>query len=526
MKKVVLLAALLPLPLLVHSLTDSQLSDKLAQLKKQSAQLQQDIKTLDNRMQSKRKSTMSSPKAKPAAQASKPASDTADDQHNQFHSSSLFVHALNGHPESLGFYPTALIADNEVVTYIAGTPVVSSPYLGDRPAFDGSDYIVNISSINRDIRLMQQRRRLYDAYTRIGYPVPHMPIIAISGKAEPFALARNPYLGSTSGDLSLGASELDVAAALNENVEAFMSIAFDDSPPLLDGPRVNNSRFFLNMGFINIGNLDKTPFYMTAGQLFVPFGRFASAMITGSLPMRLGRTKSRPLILGYKTQHGPGLFAALFGYKSETLIGRSGVGGVNVGYTFERKNLTAEIGASYSGSLGDSAGLQYVGPPPRRTFGGFSSITNGSERVTKVPAFDIHGSINIDTINLTAEWLTATQHFRPQDLSFNLRGAKPQAGQLEAGVTFKISDKPASVGAGYQWSRQALVIGLPKQSYLAVFNISLWKDTVESIEYRHDMDYGGLQQANGAAPVGVVNTPVFGTGRSADTVSAQIGVYF
>ena len=53
------------------------------------------------------------------------------------------------------------MADGRVVTFIAGTPVVTSPYLGARPAYDGSDYIVNISSINRDVRLMEQRRRLY-----------------------------------------------------------------------------------------------------------------------------------------------------------------------------------------------------------------------------------------------------------------------------------------------------------------------------------------------------------------------------
>ena len=80
------------------------------------------------------------------------------------------MHAVDSDPESVNFYPTALIVDGHVITYIAGTPVSNSTYLGDRPAFDGSDYIVNISSINRDIRLMQQRRRLYRAYESIGYP--------------------------------------------------------------------------------------------------------------------------------------------------------------------------------------------------------------------------------------------------------------------------------------------------------------------------------------------------------------------
>ena len=71
-----------------------------------------------------------------------------------YHSSLVSVHSLDKHPEFVEFYPTALIADGHVVSYIAGTPIVSVPYLGERPSFDGSDHIVNISSINRDIRLM------------------------------------------------------------------------------------------------------------------------------------------------------------------------------------------------------------------------------------------------------------------------------------------------------------------------------------------------------------------------------------
>ena len=126
-----------------------------------------------------------------------------------------------------------MIADGRVISYIAGTPVVTAPYLGDRPAFDGSDYIVNISSINRDLRLMEQRRRLYRAYKSIGYPKPNMPIIAISGKVEPVAMINRPYVGKYQSDLNLGSSELDVAAALNDNVEGFMSIAYDETPPRL-----------------------------------------------------------------------------------------------------------------------------------------------------------------------------------------------------------------------------------------------------------------------------------------------------
>ncbi|MBL7481628.1 LbtU family siderophore porin [Legionella bononiensis] len=525
-KKIILALACLSTPLYAEN--DQQLQREIQRLQHQAQDLQTQLDRLQKQLVSHSKShepaTVKHAAKKSTPQAA-PAVTKGKKKRDKYYSTHVTVHAPEAHPESIGFYPTALVADNRVVTYIAGTPVVSSPYLGDRPAFDGSDYIVNISSINRDIRLMQQRRRLYRAYQSIGYPVPQMPIIALSGKSEPVGVINNPFRSNTNGDLTLGSSELDIAAALNQNVEAYIAIAYDESPPAV-GPRINNSAFNLNMGFVNIGNLDKTPLYFTAGQLYVPFGRYSSSMISAPLTMNVARTKTRPFILGYKSQEDTGPFAAVYAYRSDTILGRSGVGGVNLGYIFEYQEVTGEIGASYISSIDDAAGMQSTGSTVGTTFGGFGSITNGNEAVRKTQAMDVHGNIGYDRYNFTAEWVGATQAFRPQDLSFNGRGARPQAAQAEVGMTFRAFNRPSSIGLGYQWSKDALALNLPQQRYVGVFNISIWKDTVESLEYRHDIDYGATQFANGAAPAGFVNLPTLGTGRSADTVSAQIGVYF
>jgi len=528
-KKIILALACLSSPLYADN--DQQLQLEIERLQKQTLELQQQLNNLQKRLVSHQKPANTKKIkviAKNPPQVAKSLPQDKKSGKNPYHTTHLTVHTPDSHPESIGFYPTALVAGNQVVTYIAGTPVVSSPYLGDRPAFDGSDYIVNISSINRDIRLMQQRRRMYRAYQSMGYPVPLMPIIALSGKAEPVAVLDNPFRPNNDGDISLGSSELDVAASLNQNVEAFLSIAYDSyegSPPTV-APRINNSGFNLNMGFVNIGNLDKSPVYFTAGQVYVPFGRYSSSMISSPLTLSLARTKTRPVILGYKSQEDTGPFAAVYGYRSDTTLGKSGVGGVNLGYIFGHGDLIGEVGASYISSIADSAGMQNTGSHINTTFGGFGSLTNGGEDIRKTPALDLHTNLGFDRFNVSLEWVEALRSFRPQDLSFNGLGAKPQAAQAEANMTFKAFNRPSSIGVGYQWSKDALALNLPQQRLVGVFNISIWKDTVESLEYRHDIDYGLNQYANGAAPVGVVNETTFGTGRSADTVSAQIGVFF
>jgi hypothetical protein len=536
-KKIILALACITSPLYAEN--DRQLQQEIRQLQQQTKVLQAQLNRLQHRLvtQEKNKQPNSSQQTKrtPITQKQRivmhrvkrlPATRHSQKKRGTLLETHLTAYTPNkANPESFGFYPTALVAKDKILTYIAGTPVVSAPYLGDRPAFDGSDYIVNISSINRDIRLMQQRRRLYRAYSQLGYPTPEVPILAFSGKVEPIASINSPYNGNTNGDLTLGSGELDLAASINKYVEAYMSIAYDESPPDV-GPRVTNSAFNLNMGFVNIGNLDRTPFYFTAGQLFVPFGRYSSAMISAPLPMNLARTKSRPVIFGYKSQKDTGVFAAVYGFRSDTTLGRSGIGGANLGYIFGLNGVTGEVGASYISSIDDAAGMQTTGSQVGTTFGGFGSFANGNEDVRKTQAFGAHTTISYERFNLALEWITATEAFRTQDLSFNGYGAKPTAGQAELGMTFKLFDRPASLGAGYQWTTQALALNLPQQRYIGVFNISIWKDTVESLEYRHDIDYSVYTYANGAAPIGGYNQNTLGTGRSSDTVSAQIGVYF
>lgn len=526
-KKILLALACLSTPLYADN--DQQLQREIQRLQRQAQDLQGQLDHLQKQLVTHKQTRRAKSKsAQAVAQKPAPAKAPGTKGKNgkgRFYSTHVVVHAPEAHPESIRFLPTALVADNRVVTYIAGTPVVSSPYLGDRPAFDGSDYIVNISSINRDIRLMQQRRRLYRAYQSIGYPIPQMPIIALSGKAEPIGSVNSGYVGNAAADFTLGSSELDVAAALNQNVEAYIGIAYDESPPAI-GPRINNSAFNLNMGFVNIGNLDKTPLYFTGGQLYVPFGRFSSSMISAPVTMNLARTKTRPFIFGYKSQLDDGPFAAVYGYRSDTTLGKSGVGGANLGYIFSYGTDHGEIGVSYISSVNDAAGMQTTGSPINTTFGGFGSFTNGNEMVRKTQAMDAHLILGYDRYNLTLEWAGVVQPFRVQDLSFNGRPAKPQAVQTEFGVTFRSFNRPSSIGLGYQWTSNALALNLPQQRLIGVYNISIWKDTVESLEYRHDMDYSSTDFANGAAPTGMVNANTLGTGKSADTVSLQIGVYF
>ncbi len=114
----------------------NHLQQEIQYLKKTTEELQQKNAHLQGQLSQKGKRKQKEKENKTSS------NNTGMNTNPDVHQTTIKVNSLD-HPESLEFYPTALIADNKVLTYIAGTPVVSSPYLGSRPAFDGSDYIVN-----------------------------------------------------------------------------------------------------------------------------------------------------------------------------------------------------------------------------------------------------------------------------------------------------------------------------------------------------------------------------------------------
>ena len=53
------------------------------------------------------------------------------------------------------------------LAYLAGVPVLTSPYLGVRSEFDGSDLVVNLPSVNEDLRFTNKAGHLTDSDGRL-----------------------------------------------------------------------------------------------------------------------------------------------------------------------------------------------------------------------------------------------------------------------------------------------------------------------------------------------------------------------
>jgi hypothetical protein len=307
-----------------------------------------------------------------------------------------------------------------------------------------------------------------------------------------------------------------------------------------------NSRVFVNKAFIVLGDFEKSPFYSSLGQMFVPFGVYSTTLVSSPLQKILARTPARVFVVGYKQQTPNSLLATAYifnGPSHASATSHVNNGGINLAYTLVGKGdspFSATFGGGVIGNLADSAGMQFTGNNNNRPFplfGGFGGPTEtftlpgtttviqentGSEQlVHRVPAYDVNLKLSVGNFLLIAEYITASTAFDEADMTLNGDGARPDAMNIEGVYNIPWFVNPTSVSVSYQSSRDALAIGLPAKRYSVAFNRSFWKNTLQTLEFRRDYDYHDGDTSTGSGVTGPT-----GTGKFVNMVTFQFDYYF
>ena len=401
---------------------------------------------------------------------------------------------------------------------LGGIPVATSPYLGQQTNFNGGHLLVMYPSVNEDLRLLHYRRHAEDALNTRHVPQPDEPFIKLSGRIEGEGGATRDFNRTKSNDVNLNNAELAVLMGVNPYVTGFFTVNYDASKKDSDDRRAKNGNFYLKKGFITIGRLNKSPFYATIGQTYPAFGRYSSAMLSSPLTLELGRIHTRMFAIGYSAQDALGVYGSAFVFKGDSEIVGHGdkvhEGGANLDYVFEAGGFHSDIGASVVTNIGESETMS-----ADNVFGKVRSMQR------RVPGLDVHALIKKGPVALIAEYVAATRRFDAQDMTFNNKAAKPAAYHVELGYNFDIYSHPSNIAVGYSASRQALALGMPKKRYIAAFNTSVFKDTVQTIEFRHEKEYPGTDSANLGSGVGAGQHDAQ-SGRHLNAVIGRFGIYF
>ncbi len=422
---------------------------------------------------------------------------------------------------------------------LGGFAVITSPYLHPEMAYSGGDLIVNFSSINKDVALLQQRQTFQHALYNLGYIMPRAgTLVELSGELEGLATAQHKYSGRNVSSLDLTDAELDMQILANRWITGYMSFSYNNYPTS-SGNRSFGSQVQLNNGILTFGDLDITKWRASLGQMYVPFGLYNSFMVTDPINKTLFRTIGRPILVGYGVPGTPGLNAAAYAFQGTTHAGKFNAAtptgntvswnqhinqyGTDLGYQWNfTNNVHSSLGASYIANVADSDGMQSTGVSVNSThFQGFSNNSGSEVLVHEVPGFDGRGELDVYDYSLIGEYTTATRSFSAMNLSYNGHGAQPSAWHVEGVYSFSPWDKPSTFALGYDRSYQALGLNVAEQSVGATWNISVWRNTLLSLELRRNINYSSHDNASG--DLGPIFYP---KGPYSDIASAQFQVFF
>jgi hypothetical protein len=301
----------------------------------------------------------------------------------------------------------------------------------------------------------------------------------------------SPYIGDNESDVILATFEPSISAQVNDWVAAGASLLYEEDATDLE----------VDTGFITIGNGDVSPLFLTAGQIYIPFGAFESNMVSDPLTLEIGETRESALQLGFEQQGLGGSVYVFNGTNKKDGKNQIGTWGANLGYAQETSTLSWAAGLGYISDLGDSETLQEI-----------IMDTTGSNTISdRTGGWTLNANAQLGAFNLIGEYLAATERFANGTVPWKLTGAKPAAWIIEFGYNFDLVGKEATMALGYQSTEEALALGLPKDRWMLGLSLDVMDRTALAFEWAHDEDY---ERSEG------------GTGKSADTVTAQVAVEF
>ncbi len=332
--------------------------------------------------------------------------------------------------------------------------------------------------------------------------------IEIGGLIEVEGVYVDPDEGSSESDLVLATFELGIAAQVTDWVEAVASLLYEQDETDLE----------VDLAMITLANPEISPVFFSAGQFYMPFGAYETNLVSDPLTLDIGETRETAVQLGFVHQGFNGSVYAFNGDNKVNGDDRIGSWGANLAFAQEREELAWSLGTGYISDLGESDSVQERVADNRaaRQLEIAELRPEEAERFSLDPTERTGGwTANLAVVYrdfaLIAEYLSATDRFDPDSLSFKDKGALPAAWNIELGYSFEIFGKASVAAVAYQGTRDAVNLELPETRWALGWSIGLFDNTALSFEYASDTDYS---TGNG------------GTGNNANSLVAQLAVEF
>ena len=269
---------------------------------------------------------------------------------------------------------------------------------------------------------------------------------------------------NTESDIVAATVELGITAQVNDWVSAELVLLYEEDTDGTGNP------FDVDTALVTIADPDSS-WFVNAGQYTLPFGTYATNMVSDPLTLDLGETGDtaveagmgfRPLtasVYVFDGDRGPG-------YPSVDNLGFA----LNYEGDFDGVGVFGHVG--YLGDVGETDG-----------FGGLAAPADGD-----ISGWIASAEVTAGNFVFIAEYLATLDDFRA-----TAPGAEPSAYNLEVGYNFDIGGKPSVVAFSYQGTDDLDMIDptLQEERIGAAMWVQILDGTAVALEYLVEEAYNG-----------------------------------
>jgi len=281
-------------------------------------------------------------------------------------------------------------------------------------------------------------------------------------------------------DAVLATMELSVDTLINDYVSGHALFLWeeDDTEPI-----------DLDEGFITLTGGEGCPGYLTAGKMYVPFGNFASNMVSDPLTLELGETRESAIQVGLEMD---GFYGSVYLFNGD--IDEAGEDshldnfGASAGFAMANADFSLDAGVSYISNILDSDGLGDTVAE--------SVDASGTGLDEYAAGLGGHAIVTAGPVMLIGEYITALDdpEFVSDTAGVGLTGEEIAAWNAELGYFFEIAGKPANAGLAYQGTDKAGDF-LPETRVMGTISCEIFDATNLALEYFHD-EYANEHEAD------------------------------
>ncbi|PCJ47760.1 MAG: hypothetical protein COA99_00370 [Moraxellaceae bacterium] len=310
------------------------------------------------------------------------------------------------------------------------------------------------------------------------------PAIAVSGVVEVEVGYATDYNDDKTSDIVAATVALAFEANIAEGVHVQVGLLHEEDVTPLEVDEAHIS-------------FEKDLLSVNAGVFYIPFGSFASNLVSDPLTLDLAETRESTVEVGVSM--GP-ISTSVYVFNGDV----DDNGGAQdktemfgLSFTFARESgaLAYEFGADYINNFADVGGLE-------------GTVVLSDDYVAGI---SVDAAVSFGDINVFVEYTTAQEEFETADLAFEGEGAKPAAFNIEAGYLLSLGKCETQFAIAYQGTKEALALGLPEKRIAIAASTLIADNTSLSLEYARNTDYDETEG---------------GTGDDATAITLQLAVEF